>query len=90
MKALLCLMLLSFNATADISCYQTSSMTTCSNGMTAYQLGGMTQYNMPNGENVTIWNNNINRYQEVPVQPIPPIVPIMPFGSSPGVLQPFK
>jgi hypothetical protein len=58
--------------------------------MTAYQLGGMTQYNMPNGENVTIWNNNINRYQEVPVQPIPPIAPIMPFGSSPGMLQPFK
>jgi len=90
MKALLCLMLLSFNATADISCYQTSSITTCSDGMTAYQLGGMTQYNMPNGENVTIWNNNINRYQEAPVRPVPPIVPIMPFNSGSRMFDPLK
>jgi len=90
MKALLCLMLLSFNATADISCYQTSKLTTCSNGMTAYQLGNMTQYNMPNGENVTIWNNNINRYQEVPVRPVPPIVPVMPFNSGSRMFDPFK
>ena len=90
MKTSLCLLLLSFGATADISCYQTSSLTTCSNGLTAYQLGNMTQYNMPNGQNVTIWNSNINRYQEVPMQTIPPIVPTMPIDSSPRMFEPLK
>lgn len=75
---------------ADISCIETSTITTCSNGMTAYQLGNMTQYNMPNGENMTIWNSNINRYQETPtIRQLPPIQPITPVPSF-RVLEPFK
>ena len=90
MKLLTLLLLLPASAIANVSCIETSSLTTCSNGLTAYQLGNMTQYNMPNGQNVTIWNNNINRYQEVPVQTIPPIVPIMPIDSGSRMFEPFK
>ena len=82
MKVLIALIAMIGTANADVSCIQTSTITTCSNGMTAYQLGNMTQYNMPIGENMTIWNSNINRYQEVqPIQPIAPIQPITPVPS---------
>jgi hypothetical protein len=90
MKLLTILLLLPVASIANVTCIQTEALTTCTNGLTAYQLGDMTQYNMPNGENVTIWNNNINRYQEVPVQPIPPIVPIMPFNSGSRMFDPLK
>jgi hypothetical protein len=90
MKLLTILLLLPVTVSANVTCIETSSLTTCSNGMTAYQLGNMTQYNMPNGENLTIWNNNINRYQEVSVQPIPPIAPIMPFNSGSRMFDPLK
>lgn len=82
MKTLIAFIAMTSAATADVSCIQTSTMTTCSNGMTAYQLGNMTQYNMPNGQSMTIWNTNTNRYQEVPrVYPVPPIAPITPTPS---------
>lgn len=82
MKNLILFVAMTGAANADVSCIQTSTLTICSNGMTAYQLGNMTQYNMPNGENMTIWNTNINRYQEVqPIQPIAPIPSITPAPS---------
>lgn len=90
MKVLILFVVMLNEALADVSCYQTSGLTTCSNGLTAYQIGNMTQYNMPNGENVTIWNSNINRYQEVPMQTIPPIVPIMPIDSRSRMFEPLK
>jgi len=84
------LTVMSCDATADVSCVQTSTITTCSNGMSAYQLGNMTQYNMPNGEGLTVWNSNVNRYQEVqPIQPIAPIPPITPVPSF-RVFEPFN
>lgn len=82
MKTLIVFIAMTGIVNADVSCFQTSTITTCSNGMSAYQIGNMTQYNMPNGENMTIWNNNINRYQEVPtIRPVQPIAPITPVPS---------
>ena len=82
MKTLIAFLTMTSTAIADVSCIQTSTITTCSNGMTAYQLGNMTQYNLPNGQGMTIWNTNTNRYQEVPrVYPVPPIAPITPVPS---------
>lgn len=82
MKTLVLFVAMTGAVNADVSCIETSTITTCSNGMTAYQLGNMTQYNMPNGQNMTIWNTNTNRYQEVPViQPVQPIAPITPVPS---------
>ena len=83
MKTLVLFVAMTGAVNADVSCIQTSTMTTCSNGMTSYQLGNMTQYNMPNGQSMTIWNTNTNRYQEVPrinpIQPLPPITPTPSF-----------
>lgn len=90
MKLLTLLFLLPVSAIANVTCIETASLTTCTNGLTAYQLGNMTQYNMPNGQNLTIWNSNINRYQEVPVQPIAPIAPIMPMDSGLRMFEPLK
>lgn len=75
----------------NVTCLQTTGLTTCSNGVTAYDFGNMQQYTAPNGDSVTVWNNNINRYQEVPVSPygIAPIQPIEPIPSL-RVLEPFK
>jgi hypothetical protein len=90
MKLLTILLLLPVTVSANVTCIETSSLTTCTNGLTAYQLGNMTQYNMPNGQNLTIWNSNINSYQEVPVQPIAPIAPIMPIDSGFRMFKPLK
>lgn len=88
MKTLLALILTTTLANANnVTCIQEMGVINCTNGITGADYGYAQQYRNPNGDSVTVWNNNINRYQEVPaISPIQPIAPI----PSLRVLEPFK
>jgi hypothetical protein len=75
-------------ASANLNCTQVNQMTLCDNGVTAIQMGNITQVQTPQG-NSTIYSIGNQRIVESPL-PIPVIPPITPIAPSTGVLQPFK
>ena len=92
MKTLLALILTTTLVSANnVTCIQEMGVINCTNGITGADYGYAQQYRNPNGDSVTVWNNNINRYQEAPISPywVAPIQPIAPIPSL-RVLEPFK
>jgi hypothetical protein len=71
------ILLLSFQAAADVTCYTYGSITNCSNGASAYQYGNVTQIIPGNGQPMISAYTYGNQTQIItPTQQIlPPILP---------------
>lgn len=75
----LIMLVLAFQATADVSCYTYGNITNCSNGTSAYQYGNMTQIVPGNGQPVinAYTFGNQTRVQTPTQQLLPPVMPIV-------------
>ena len=76
----------------DITCYGGQSFTTCSNGVSAYKYGAMTQITTPGQPDTTIYKfGNLTSISSPNTATIRPIVPITPNSTGLGsfVLEPL-